>query len=67
MKQSEFKAYSESIRANGIFHALKWITSGIHRLSMVEYYKQLKTEDNLKERVKMQTTESKRISFLLTH
>lgn len=67
MKQSEFKSYSESIRANGVFHTLKWITNGTHLSSMVEYCKQLKKADKLKERFKMQNTETKRLAFLLTH
>ena len=34
---------------------------------MIEYIKQLKTEDKLKERQKMQLTENKKVSFLLTN
>ena len=67
MTKSEFSAYNESIKSNGEQHAIKWIKSEQHKKSMIEYIKQLKTNDKLNERQKMQLTENKKVSFLLTN
>lgn len=67
MTKSEFSAYNESIKSNGENHGLKWIKSEQHRKIMIEYMRELKKDDKLAERAKMQTTETKRLSFLLTY
>ena len=65
MSRATYKAHAQSIRANGAYHALKWIACPLERQDMTDLY--LQDDDYLAIRKAFAKLEIPRTAFKLTH
>ena len=67
MNKATYKAHASSVRANGVYHGMKWIECPLEREDMI--YLDNQTYDHLLQRVayrKLGRVETPRNAFMLT-